>query len=123
MFELLKEPQDVIGYSSYKNKISDLDQISIFLSSKTTLISNNPELAYFLFGTGAYMWPQAYDSYRMQAREDYEEQLRFASEILDKNGVLLVFGTPDDSELRMLEDLGVVETDRFSGATVFEIVK
>ncbi|MBF8260593.1 MAG: hypothetical protein HW376_122 [candidate division NC10 bacterium] len=83
------------------------------------IITDNPEMVYYLTDRPAYMMPIRYDVYRQVFREDYPDQVELARDRLVAGAALVVFGEPTTDESDALELLGVTALRTFDGATVY----
>ncbi|HMK07849.1 MAG TPA: hypothetical protein VK449_02355, partial [Anaerolineales bacterium] len=77
------------------------------LAAAPIVITDNPELVYYLAGRPAYTMPIKFDLYRQAFREDFNEQLDLARRRLAAGAVLVVFGEPSDEEAEVLGLLAV----------------
>ena len=77
------------------------------LRPESTIITDNPEMVYYLIDRPAYMIPIKYDTYRQVFREDYMEQIELARTRLEAGAVLVVFGEPSDEEAEVIGLLAV----------------
>ena len=78
------------------------------LAGEQPIISNNPEVVYYLVGRPAYFMPIKYDPYQQQDRQDFEDQLRLAVTRLKRGSPLVIFQPPKPWEAEALERLEVV---------------
>lgn len=89
---------------SWSAAASDL----IRLAGDRPIISNNPEIVYYLVDRPAYFMPILYDPYQQQARPDFEAQLALARQRMMEGSVLVIFGEPKPWEAEALERLELV---------------
>jgi 4-amino-4-deoxy-L-arabinose transferase-like glycosyltransferase len=79
------------------------------------IISNNPEMVYYLVDRPAYMKPIHYDPYQQAYREDFEEQIELARSRLASGSIFVFFDEPSDEEgeiLKMLDAAPILSTSR-----------
>lgn len=89
------------------------------LSSASTILTDNPEMVYFLLDRPAYTMPIKFDQYQQAYREDFEAQIALARDRLEAGALLVVFGNPSDEEVEVLERLDVLQLWTDEDATVF----
>jgi hypothetical protein len=79
------------------------------------IISNNPEMVYYLVNRPAYMKPINYDVYQQSYRQDFEQQLQLARKRMSAGSIFVFFDEPSDEEQEILELLDadvIYETPR-----------
>jgi hypothetical protein len=119
IFNVLSEPLSVGGYFEYKYKRMDAVHAFEELNPQTPIISNNPELIYVMSYRTAYMWPIEFDHYKLEEREDYEQQIEATREKLLRGGVLIIFGWPEGAEDVVFDLLGAQRLAGFIDVTFF----
>ncbi len=89
------------------------------LDQSAPIISNNPELVYILSDRFAYMRPIHFDVYSLEYREDFEQQIEATRDKLNRGGVLVIFGAPNDMDREVIDLLGVEVIDTFYGSAFY----
>jgi len=117
--DLVRDPILVGGYFEYKYKRAEAVEEFEKLDPEAPIISNNPELVYVMAKRTAYMWPIAFDHYKLEEREDYQEQIEATREKLLRGGVLIVFGWPEGTEDVVFDLLGAERLSDFIDVTFF----
>jgi hypothetical protein len=101
--ELMRDPEPKLGYRgfgvSFPYFLDALEEID----PSRTLMTNNPELLYALIERPSYMWPIYYDAYQLTYNEDYDENVDSARKLMKAGGVLVVFGKPEEYEMRVVD--------------------
>jgi hypothetical protein len=93
------------------------------LAGAHRIITDNPEMVYYLTDRPAYAMPIKYDLYRQVFREDYRQQIDLARDRLEADALLVVFGKPSDDEAEAIGLLGVAAIDTYDGAVVSATIK
>jgi hypothetical protein len=96
---LARESTYSIGFTRIRDEMTDL---AADLTLAPTVISDNPEMVYYLTDRPAYMIPIKYDDYQQAFREDFPEQIELARDRLAAGAVLVVFGEPSAEEGRSI---------------------
>ena len=115
----VRDPILVGGYFEYKYKRMDAVREFEKLDPGTAIVSNNPEMVYVMAHRTAYMWPIAFDHYKLEEREDYAEQIEATREKLLNGGVLIIFGWPEEAEDIVFDLLGAERLSGFIDVTFF----
>jgi hypothetical protein len=89
------------------------------LRRESTIITDNPEMVYYLIDRPAYMIPIKFDQYRQAFREDYLQQIELARTRLEGGAVLVIFGEPSDEEAEVISLLEVVPLRIFDDVAVY----
>lgn len=108
----LANPLPTIGYTGLRELWPDTVLGLQDIDSEVPIISNNPEMIYILADRPAYMWPIIFDSYRLQNREDFDQQIAATQEKLNRGGVLVIIGWPEEASMIVN---GLLETERLIG--------
>jgi hypothetical protein len=116
---LVRDPILVGGYFEYKIKRAEAIQEFRKIDPEAPIISNNPELVYVMSERTAYMWPIEFDHYKLEEREDYEEQIEATREKLFRGGVLIIFGWPEGTENIVFDLLGAERFAHFIDVSFF----
>lgn len=101
--ELMRDPEPELGYRGFGVSFPYLLDALEELDPSRTLMTNNPELLYALIQRPAYMWPIYYDAYKLTYNEDYDENVDSARKLMKSGGVLVVFGKPEEYEMRVVD--------------------
>jgi hypothetical protein len=115
--ELLRDPQPFIGYARLNLESPDAVLALEQIPKDMIVMSNNPEMIYYLMGRPAYMRPILFDHYSLTYRQDYEEQLAFAEEQLDAGGIYIQARSPAKEDFKVIEELQLdllLEIDDFT---------
>jgi 4-amino-4-deoxy-L-arabinose transferase-like glycosyltransferase len=83
------------------------------------ILTDNPEMIYYLTGRPAYTMPIKYDPYQQAFRQDFAEQIELARERLEGGAVLVVFGAPSEEEAEVIGRLGVEPLHSYEGSAVY----
>jgi hypothetical protein len=110
--ELVRDPTSIGGYLDYKVKRREAVFLLKTLDEDVPIITNNPEMIYVFVGRPSYMWPIAFDQYKQEERQDFNDQIEATREKLMDGGVLVVFGWPVGTE-EMVFDLLETENLEF----------
>lgn len=117
--EILIDPMPYIGYSGFARGNPEVVQQLNDLDEKV-IISNNPELVFFLTDRPAYMRPIDFDPYSLDNREDYQQQLKFAQNLLDSGEAVFVqLREPRPEEENVIEDLDLQIIESYDEATFY----
>jgi hypothetical protein len=119
LIPLLQRPWAVEGYISFKYARPGVVQELEAINPEVPIISNNPEMVYVMANRLAYMWPISFDRYRLEEREDFQDQIEATKEKLNRGGVLVVFGWPEETENLVYDILGAEPLDTFIDVTFF----
>jgi hypothetical protein len=101
----LKDASIYVGYSGFHLRHPDVAKSLKVIDRSVPIVSNNPELIYFLSGRTAYMRPIRYDPYQMKERDDYIDQLKFIKSLLDTDGVYVQLKPPSQDLKEIITDL------------------
>lgn len=116
---MLRDPIPDIGYTGLRYTMPDVVRSLEQVGPGVAIVSNNPELVYILIGRPAYMRPILFDAYRLEYRQDFEQQIADVQAKLDQGGVLILFGDQDPEEQNVLEALKVKPFRTFDAATMY----
>ncbi len=105
--ELMREPEPKLGYRGFGASFPYLLEALEEIDPSRPLMTNNPELLYALIERPAYMWPIYYDAYQLTYNDDYDKAVDSARALMKSGGVLVVFGKPEDYEMRVVDLLEV----------------
>ena len=119
LIPILQRPYAVEGYVSFKNARPGVVQELEAIDAGVPIISNNPEMVYVMVNRPAYMWPISFDHYRLEEREDFQDQIEATKEKLNRGGVLVVFGWPEETETLVYDTLGAEPFSIFIDVTFF----
>jgi len=100
--ELLRDPEPNLGYRGFGVSFPYLLDALEEIDPSRTLMTNNPELLYALIERPAYMWPIYYDAYQLTYNEDFDKAVDSARELMKSGGVFVVFGKPEEYEMRIV---------------------
>ena len=89
------------------------------LRAAPTIITDNPEMVYYLIDRPAYTMPIKFDQYQQRFREDYPQQIELARVRLEAGAVLVVFGEPSDEEAEVIGLLQVVPLRTYDDVVVY----
>jgi len=103
----LKDASIYVGYSGFHLRHPDVAKSLKDIDLDVPIVSNNPELIYFLSGRTAYMRPIRYDPYQMKERDDYIDQLEFVQSLLDTGGIYVQLKPPSQGLEEIIADLGL----------------
>ena len=101
----LKDASIYVGYSGFHLRHPDVAKSLKDIDLGVPIVSNNPELIYFLSGRTAYMRPIRYDPYQMKERDDYIDQLEFVQSLLDTGGIYVQLKPPSQGLEEIIADL------------------
>ena len=105
-----------LGFTRIRTEWRDL---ASDLRPESTIITDNPEMVYYLTDRPAYMIPIKFDLYRQAFREDYPEQIELARARLEGGAVLVMFGEPSDEEAEVMDLLEVVPLRTYDEVVVY----
>jgi 4-amino-4-deoxy-L-arabinose transferase-like glycosyltransferase len=105
-----------IGFTRIRAEWRDL---ASDLRAASTIITDNPEMVYYLIDRPAYTMPIKFDQYQQAFREDYPEQIQLAHDRLEGGAVLVVFGPPSDEEAEAIALLKVSALRTYDEAVVY----
>jgi hypothetical protein len=108
-----------MGFTGIRTEWLDL---AFELRPAPTIITDNPEMVYYLIDRPAYMLPIKFDQYQLLFRTDYQEQLDLARDRLRGGAILVVFGAPSAEEAEVIDLLDVTPIRTFDGATVYGVL-
>ena len=104
------------GFARMRDEWVDLAAV---LGRAPTIITDNPEMVYYLMDRPAYMMPIKFDLYQQAFREDYNQQIELARDRLEAGAVLVVFGEPSKDEAEALRLLEVLPLQTYDEAVVY----
>ncbi|OGO71883.1 MAG: hypothetical protein A2Z37_09050 [Chloroflexi bacterium RBG_19FT_COMBO_62_14] len=105
-----------LGFTRIRTEWLDL---ASDLRPESTIITDNPEMVYYLTDRPAYMIPIKFDLYRQAFRGDYPEQIELARARLEGGAVLVMFGEPSDEEAEVIDLLEVVPLRTYDEVVVY----
>jgi len=105
-----------MGFTRIRAEWQDL---AAELKVAPTIITDNPEMVYYLIDQPAYMMPIKFDQYQLLFRTDYRQQIDLARNRLHAGAVLVVFGEPSAEEAEAIDLLDVTALRSFEGATIY----
>ena len=108
-----------MGFTRIRTEWNDLAARLSDIGPEASIITDNPEMVYFLIDRPAYMIPIKYDLYQQAFREDYMQQIELARTRLEGGAVLVIFGEPSQQEAEVLALLGVDSLYGFDEAVVY----
>lgn len=91
-----------LGYTGIRYLWPDIVQVLEEHDESIPIISNNPEMVYYLVDRPAYMKPIRYDPYQQAFREDFEEQIDLARSRLESGSIFVFFDEPSSEERDIL---------------------
>jgi hypothetical protein len=89
------------------------------LRAAPVVITDNPEMVYYLADRPAYMMPIKYDQYQQAFRQDYPQQIDLAHDRLEAGAVLVIFGEPSADEAEAIDLLKVSALRTYAGAVTY----
>lgn len=116
--QIVKHPTSAIGYTGYKLARPEVLEELEALDEDLPIISNNPEMVFVFVNRPAYMWPIEFDHYRLEDREDFEQQLEATREKLRRGGVMVIFGWPVGTEELVFDILQTERIEEFIDVTI-----
>jgi hypothetical protein len=116
---LARQSSAQMGFTTIRTTWSDLAARLSAQGPAQPILSENPEMVYFLIGRPAYAMPIKFDQYRQVFREDFAQQLELAGDRLKAGAILVVFGDPSDEQAEVIRLLGVTPLQTFEGAVVY----
>jgi Dolichyl-phosphate-mannose-protein mannosyltransferase len=93
--------------------------ISTLSATDAPIMTDNPEMVYYLVDRPAYMIPIKFDLYQQEFRADYLDQIDLARDRLEQGSVLVVFGAPSEEEAETIQRLGATELHIYPDAVVY----
>ncbi|MGH2628631.1 MAG: glycosyltransferase family 39 protein [Anaerolineales bacterium] len=105
---LVRESTLPLGFTGTRERWAGAAAEVIRLAGDRPIITNNPEMVYYLIDRPAYFMPILYDPYQQQDRSDFEAQMELAMERMKGGSVLVIFEPPKPWEAEALERLEVV---------------
>ncbi|HSB90103.1 MAG TPA: phospholipid carrier-dependent glycosyltransferase [Anaerolineales bacterium] len=111
-----RDSTNAIGFTNIRTEWTDL---AADLEAAPVVITDNPEMVYYLTDRPAYMMPIKFDQYQQTFREDYQQQIDLARSRLEGGAVLVVFGEPSDEESEAIDRLEVSPLRIYAGAVVY----
>jgi hypothetical protein len=115
------DPFPTLGYTARRTTWEQTVGAIDGYETRGPVVSNNPEMVYILTGKPAYVRPISYDQYQEQAREDYQQQLRDITAILNKGSVFVVFEQLEADDTSLIDYAGLVEIDQTPHAFFFAL--
>ena len=108
-----------LGFTGIRERWARAADDLLRLAGDRPIISNNPEMVYYLVDRPAYFMPILYDPYQQQERPDFEDQLQLASERLKRGSPLVIFQPPKPWEAEALERLDLVALRTYQGVIIY----
>jgi 4-amino-4-deoxy-L-arabinose transferase-like glycosyltransferase len=105
-----------VGFTRIRDEWLDL---ASELNAAPTIVSDNPEMVYYLIDRPAYMIPIKYDTYRQVFREDFLQQVDLARTRLEAGAVLVIFEEPSDEEAEVIDLLQVVPLRIYDDVVIY----
>jgi hypothetical protein len=105
-----------VGFTVLRQERVDLAES---LEPVPTIITNNPEMVYYLTDRPAYMIPIKYDRYQQTFRQDFQDQIDLTQARLRGGSVLVMFGAPSAEESEVIGRLGIAPLRTFGDAVVY----
>ena len=110
-----------MGFTAIRTEWADLASSLSAHWPDRPIISDNPELVYFLIDRPAYMIPIKFDVYQQESRADYAQQIELARDRLEAGAILVVFGEPSAEEAETLDLLAVTALETHPEAVIYGI--
>jgi hypothetical protein len=117
----LKRSSVVLGFTALRSEQQGVIARLETLDPEKPLISNNPEMVYYLIDRPAYMKPIKYDLYQQADRDDFEEQLELAETRLQEGSLFIQFGKPTEEEQEVIRRLGVKPAYKSGDVTIYSM--
>jgi hypothetical protein len=108
-----------LGFTGIRSQWKAVAQEINDIDSDMPLITNNPEMIYYLLDRPAYMKPIYHDVYKQTERADFLDQINLAETRMRAGSIFILFGKPSDEELRVLDLLAVQPLSVFEGVTIY----
>jgi 4-amino-4-deoxy-L-arabinose transferase-like glycosyltransferase len=113
---LARDSSSQLGFTKVRESWGGL---AARLSASTTILTDNPEMVYYLIDRPAYAMPIKFDQYQQAFRADFQQQLDLARARLEAGAVLVIFGDPSEEEAEVVDRLDVAPLNEFEGAAVY----
>lgn len=107
MFSFASRSTLVLGFTGIRSMWTGVVDIIQAQDADDPIISNNPEMVYYLADRPAYMKPIKFDVYQRQERADFPEQIALATERLRNGSIFVFFDEPSAEEEEILGILPV----------------
>jgi 4-amino-4-deoxy-L-arabinose transferase-like glycosyltransferase len=120
---IARQPSDRLGTTFVRGEWTELIRQLSAQGPDEPILTDNPEMVYFLIDRPAYAMPIKYDPYRQAFREDFPQQIDLARRRLDDGAVLVVFGEPSEEEAEVIELLSARSVHRYEGAVVYSALR
>jgi len=108
-----------LGFTGTRERWSGVAADLLRLAGDHPIITNNPEMVYYLIDRPAYFMPILYDPYQQQERSDFGAQLELATERMKRGSVLVIFQPPKPWEAEALERLELVPLAVYEDVTIY----
>ena len=108
-----------LGFTGIRERSARAADDLLRLAGDRPIISNNPEMVYYLVDRPAYFMPILYDPYQQQTRPDFEAQLELATERMKDGSVLVIFGDLKPWEEEALVRLVVVPLRTYDDVVIY----
>ena len=107
------------GFTGIREQSARAADDLLRLAGDSPIISNNPEMVYYLVDRPAYFIPILYDPYQQQTRPDFEAQLELATERMKDGSVLVIFGDLKPWEEEALDRLVVAPLRTYDDIVIY----
>jgi hypothetical protein len=118
-YDLVRRSTAAFGFTRVRSHWPDLPAQLSNLAGEQPIISNNPEMVYYLLERPAYTMPILFDVYQQAEREDFDEQVELAARRLEAGSVLILFGPPRPLETEVLSFLPIQRLATFPETVVY----
>jgi hypothetical protein len=108
-----------LGFTGIRNEMEDVAELLQDRSEAIPLISNNPEMVYYLVDRPAYMKPIKFDVYQQAERDDFDVQIELAKSRLASGSLFVFFDEPSEEETEILQLLNATPIFQSPKVTVF----
>lgn len=119
LVKMVRDPLPYLGYtgrrSSWSEVVARLEQ----LPADVPIVSNNPEMIYVLVDRPAYVRPISYDQYQNAPRQDYEQQLAFIADQMERGAAFVVFDQLEPDDLALIGGLGLQLVAEYPQACIY----
>ena len=118
-FPMMRSTSSELGFTRIRSDWKAVAQEIEELDSDRPLITNNPEMVYYLLDRPAYMKPIYFDVYKQTERSDFPDQIELAETRLREGSIFILFGNASEEEQMILELLGVRKLSTFEGVAIY----
>lgn len=108
-----------LGFTGIRESWPDVVAGLEALEPEKPIITNNPEMVYYLVDRPAYMMPIKFDPYKLAEREDFQEQVEATREKMKQGSTLVFFGELSKEDAEIIELLQVVPLHTFQEVTFY----